>query len=136
MRAARYAAAAMAGIAAVLAFRSPLAGLWNPGTYEISPHVRAEWKAIALVPAGTTVESTLTTLAPLATRDATFWIGTAGNPVPRYIVYDAASSGYAHPPTDILGFLDTRYPGVSYRAIFKADGVYVFRRVTNPPGLS
>jgi hypothetical protein len=126
----------MAGIAAVLAFRFPLAGLWNPGTYEISPQVRAEREAIALVPGGTTVESTLTTLAPLAARDATFWIGTAGNPVPRYIVYDATSSGYAHPPTDILGFLDTRFPGVSYRVIFKADNVYVFRRITNPPGLS
>jgi uncharacterized membrane protein len=135
-QAARYAAVAMAGIAAVLAFRFPLAGLWNPGTYEISPQVRAEREAIAVVPAGTTVESTLTMLAPLAARDVTFWIGTTGNPVPRYIVYDAASSGYAHPPTDILGFFDTRYPGVSYQAIFKADDVYVFRRITNPPGPS
>jgi len=126
----------MAGISVVLAFRFPLAGLWNPGTYEISPQVRAEREAIAQVPAGTTVESTLTMLAPLASRDATFWIGTAGNPVPRYIVYDAASSGYAHPPTDIPGFLDTRYPGVSYQAIFKADDVYVFRRITNPPAAS
>jgi uncharacterized membrane protein len=130
-QAARYAVVAMAGIAAVLAFRLPLADLWNPATYQISPHVRAERAAIALVPAGTTAESTLTTLAPLATRDTTFWIGTAGNPVPRYIVYDATSSGYAHPPTDILGFLDTRYPGVSYRMIFKADDVYVFRRIAS-----
>jgi hypothetical protein len=65
----------------VLAFRFPLAQLWHPRTYQISAHVRAERAAIAMVPPGTTVESTLTTLAPLATRDSTFWIGTPGNPV-------------------------------------------------------
>jgi uncharacterized membrane protein len=126
-QAAACAAAAMAAVAAGLAFQFPLAGLWNARTYQISPQVRAERAAMARVPAGTTVESTLTTLAPLAIRDTTFWIGTPGNPVTRYVVYDAAASGYTHPPTDILGFLDTRYPGVSYQVVFHEDHVYVFR---------
>ncbi len=55
-RAPRYAAAAMAVVAVVLALRFPLAGLWHPRTYEINAHVRAERAAIAMVPAGTTVE--------------------------------------------------------------------------------
>jgi len=135
-RAPRYAAAAMALVAVVLAFRFPLAQLWHPRTYQTSAHVRAERAAIAMVPPGTTVESTLTTLAPLATRDSTFWIGTPGNPVPRYIVYDAANSGYTHPPADILGFLDQRYPGVTYQTIFHEHRVYVFRRITNGPPLN
>jgi uncharacterized membrane protein len=135
-RAPRHAAAAMALVAVALAFRFPLAQLWHPRTYQISAHVRAERAAIAVVPPGTTVESTLTMLAPLATRDSTFWIGTPGNPVPRYIVYDAANSGYTHPPTDILGFLDQRYPGVTYQMIFREHRVYVFRRITNGPRLS
>ncbi len=75
-------------------------------------------------------------LAPLATRDATYWIGTPGNPVPRYIVYDAANSGYTHPPTDILGFLDQRWPGVTYQTIFHEHRVYVFRRIVNGQRLS
>jgi hypothetical protein len=125
----------MAAVAAALAFRLPMAEVWNPGTYEISPHVMAERAAIARVPAGATVESTLTMLAPLATRRTTFWIGTSGNPVPRYIVYDADNSGYAHPPADILGFLDQRYRGVMYQTIFEADGVYVFRRTAYAGGL-
>ncbi len=135
-RAPRYAAAAMAVVAVALAFRFPLAGLWHPRTYEISAHVRAERAAIAMVPAGTTVELTLTMLAPLATRDATYWIGTPGNPVPRYIVYDAANTGYTHPPTDILGFLDQRWPGVTYHTIFHEHRVYVFRRTANGQRLS
>ena len=36
--------------------------------------------AMARVPAGTTVEATLTMLAPLAARDDTYWIGNPGNP--------------------------------------------------------
>jgi uncharacterized membrane protein len=130
-RAARYAAVAMAAIAALLAFRFPLAGLWSPRTYQVTPHVRAEREALALIPAGTTVESTLTMLAPLAARDSATWIGTAGNPVPRYVVYDADHSGYAHPPADVPGFINSRYPGVTYQTIFKADGVYLFRRTAN-----
>ena len=95
---------------------------------------RQLWETLR-VPAGATVESTLTMLAPLATRHTTFWIGTSGNPVPRYIVYDADNSGYAHPPADILGFLGQRYRGVMYQTIFEADGVYVFRRTAYAGGL-
>jgi uncharacterized membrane protein len=135
-RAARYAAVAMAAIAAVLAFRFPLAQLWTPRTYQISPQVRADREAMARIPAGTTVESTLTTLAPLATRDTTYWIGTPGNPVPRYILFDATDSGYRRVPTDLLGFLDQLYPSVTYQTIFEADNVYVFRRTANGPRLS
>jgi hypothetical protein len=120
----------------VLAFRFPVAGLWHASTYQIGREVRAERAAIGWIPAGTTVESTLTTLAPLAARDTTFWIGTPGNPVPRFIVYNATDTGYAKPPTDILGFLDQRYPGVTYRTVFEADGIYVFRRTASAQRLS
>jgi uncharacterized membrane protein len=133
-RAARYAAVAMVAIAALLTFKFPLAGLWNPKTYQVSAHVRAEREALTLVPAGTTVESTLTTLAPLAARDTAYWIGTAGNPVPRYIVFDADNSGYAQPPTDVPGFINGRYPGVTYQLTFKSDGVYVFLRTASGDG--
>jgi uncharacterized membrane protein len=126
----RYAAVVMAVVAAGLGFRFPLAGLWHPQTYRISQHVSAERAAMALVPPGTTVESTLTMLAPMVTRDTTYWIGTADNPVPRYILFDATSSGYTRPPSNIPAFVDHLYPGVTYRAIFESDRVYVFRILT------
>jgi uncharacterized membrane protein len=133
-RVTRYTAVAMAAIAALLALMFPLAGLWNPGTYRVTPHVRAEREALALIPPGTTVESTLTTLAPLAARGSAIWIGTAGNPVPRYVVFDDVNSGYAQPPTDVPAFINQRYPGVTYQTIFHSDGVYVFRRTANGEG--
>jgi len=128
------AAVAMAAIAALLAFMFPLAGLWYTRTYQVTAHVRAEREALTLVPAGTTVESTLTMLAPLAARDTAYWIGTAGNPAPRYIVFDADSSGYAQPPTDVPAFVNSRYPGVTYRLTYKSDGVYVFLRTAGGNG--
>jgi len=132
-RVTRY-AVAMAAVAALLALGFPLARLWSPATYQVTPHVRAEREALTLVPAGTTVESTLTMLAPLAARDTAYWIGTAGNPAPRYIVFDADNSGYAQPPANVPGFINGRYPGVTYQMTYKSDGVYVFLRTAGGDG--
>jgi uncharacterized membrane protein len=133
-RVTRYAVVAMAAIAALLAFIFPLAGLWRSQTYQVTAHVRAEREALTLVPAGTTVESTLTMLAPLAARDSAYWIGTAGNPAPRYIVFDAKNSGYAQPPANVPAFINGRYPGVTYQMTYKSDGVYVFLRTAGGDG--
>jgi uncharacterized membrane protein len=130
----RYAAAGMVIIAAVLAFRFPLDGLWDSRTYAISPHVSAERAAMARVPDGTTVEATLSMLAPLAARDDTFWVGTSDGVAPRYVVFDAANSGFSPPPTDILAFVDQRHNGVFYRQVFEESDVYVFRRAGRTGG--
>ena len=116
-------------IAVALAGQFPLRNLWQPQTYQISPHVRGEDAAMARVPAGTTVEATLTMLAPLAARDDTYWIGNAGNPAPRYIVFDELDSGWNPSPSNPLTFVEQRHPGATYRQIYLNDFVYVFRRV-------
>jgi uncharacterized membrane protein len=116
-------------IAVALAGQFPLRTLWHPQTYQISPHVLGEDAALARVPAGTTVESTLTMLAPLAARDDTYWIGNTGNPAPRYIVFDELDSGWNPPPSNPLTFVEQRHPGATYRQIYENNFVYVFRRV-------
>jgi uncharacterized membrane protein len=118
----------MVAIAVVLAFRFPLDGLWKPRTYAIDQHVRVENEAMARVPDGTTAETTLTMLAPLAARADTFWIGTSPNPAPQYIVFDDTDSGWSPEPQNVLSFVESRHPGTRYRQIFLTDGVYVFRR--------
>jgi uncharacterized membrane protein len=124
----RFSPAAMLVIAVLLAFRFPLDGLWNPGTYTINQHVRAENAAMAKVPDGATVETTLTMLAPLAARTDTFWIGTYPNPAPQYIVFDDSDSGWNPNPQNVLAFVEARHAGATYRQIFLANEVYVFRR--------
>jgi uncharacterized membrane protein len=116
-------------IAVALAAQFPLRNLWLPQTYQISPHFRGEDAAVARVPAGTTVEGTLTVLAPLAARDDTYWIGNPGNPAPRYIVFDELDSGWNPSPSNPLTFVDQRHPGATYRQIYVNNFVYVFRRV-------
>lgn len=126
--------ALMLVIAGVTAWPFPLSGLWQAQTYQISAHVQGEDAALARVPAGTTVEATLTMLAPLAARNDTYWIGNAGNPAPRYVVFDELDSGWNPPPSDPLTFVEQRHPGAAYRQVYESNFVYVFRRVGGPGG--
>ncbi len=121
--------AVMLGLAVAIVPKFPLSGVWQPATYQIDLHVQAEDAALARVPAGTTVEATLTMVAPLAARDDTYWIGTAGNPAPRYIVFDSTNSGWSPEPADPLAFVGQRHPGTSYQQVFLDNGVYVFRQI-------
>jgi uncharacterized membrane protein len=131
---ARYGAAVMVVIAVVLAFRFPLDELWSPQTYEITQHVSAENAAMARVPDGVTVETTLAMLAPLAARDDTYWIGTYPNPAPAYVVFDEDNSGWNPPPASPLTFVEQRHPGWAYLRVFSDDGVSVFRRAGRTGG--
>jgi uncharacterized membrane protein len=119
--------ALMLAIAAVAAWHFPLNDLWQGQTYQMSAQVQGEDAAMARVPGGTTVETTLTMLAPMAARDDTYWIGDAGNPAPHYIVFDELDSGWNPPPNDPLTFVEQRHPGVTYRQIYVSNFVYVFR---------
>jgi uncharacterized membrane protein len=120
--------AVMAALAVVIAPQFPLSSLWSAQAYQLTPHVRAENAAMARVPAGNTVEATLTMVAPLAARDDIYWIGNTGNPAPRYIVFDDKDSGWEPEPGNVLAFVQQRHPGASYQRIFVDDEVYVFRQ--------
>jgi uncharacterized membrane protein len=129
-QAGRYAAAVMAVIAVVLAFRFPLSDVWKPQTYDITAHARADRAAVAAIPPDRTVVATLSLLAPLATRDTTYWIGTSGRLVPPYLVFDGLDSGYTPAPHNVPAFITRIYPQARFRTIFRADDVYVFRLVS------
>jgi uncharacterized membrane protein len=127
--ASRHGAAMMAAIAVALAFQYPLAGLWNGQTYEIGKHATADKAAMAVVPDGVTVTTTLNLLAPLAARTDTFWVGNDPKRDTQYIVFDGPNSGYSPTVTDVPAFVQqTLYPNAGYRVIFRADGVFVFKR--------
>jgi len=125
---ARHGGAMMAAIAVALAFQFPLSSLWQATTYQLDAHVAADDAAMAVVPNGATVQTTLDLLAPLAARTDTFWIGTKGNPLTRYIVFDGPDSGYSPAVTNVPRFIAQQYPGAGYVQVFDRDGVYVFRR--------
>ncbi len=125
--AAQHGAPMMVAVAAALAFQFPLSTLWQGSTYEISPHVAAADAAMARVPDGATVQTTLDLLAPLAARTDTFWIGNAGNPLTQYIVFDGLNSGYYPAPKNVPAFIAELYGQNQYVKIFERGDVYVFR---------
>ena len=124
----RHGAAAMLAVAAALIFQFPLGSLLTPATYRISAHVADANAAMAKVPDGTTVTTTLDLLAPLAARTDTFWIGNSGNPATEYIVFDGTDSGYSPEPANVPAFVASQHPGITYSVIYDTGGVYVFRR--------
>jgi uncharacterized membrane protein len=126
--AARHGGAMMAALAVGLAFQFPLSNLWHGSTYTIDARVAADDAAMAAVPDGATVTTTLDLLAPLAARTDTFWIGNPGNPVTQYIVFDGVDSGYAPAVTDVPQFIATYYGKDGYVQVFTQDDVYVYRR--------
>ncbi|MGH3257595.1 MAG: DUF2079 domain-containing protein [Streptosporangiaceae bacterium] len=123
----RYGAAMMLAITVPLAFQYPLSDLWNVGTYTISPSAASAWAAMAKVPSGATVLTTLDLLAPLAARTDTFWIGNSGNPETEYIVVDGNDSDYSPPISNVPAWVDGFYPPNTYTVIFSSGNVYVFR---------
>jgi hypothetical protein len=125
---ARYGGAMMAAVTVALAFQFPLANLWQASTYRLDAHVAAADAAMAVVPDGATVQTTLDLLAPLAARTDTFWIGTGGNPVTQYIVFDGQDSGYSPAISNVPEFIASTHPGDGYVMVFERDDVYVFRQ--------
>jgi uncharacterized membrane protein len=124
----RHGAPMMAAVAVAVAFQFPLSTLWHGSTYVISPQVAADNAAMAMVPDGVTVQTTLNMLAPLGARTDTFWIGNAGNPLTQYIVFDGKNSGYVPAPRNVPAFIAGLYPAAGYTQIFERSDVYVFRR--------
>jgi uncharacterized membrane protein len=123
----RHGAAMMAAVAVAMAFQFPLSNLWSGQTYEMGPGVAADRAAMAVVPDGATVTTTLNLLAPLAARCDTFWVGNSGNPDTQYIVFDGPNSGYSPAVTDVPAFIKQLYPNADYQQVFTDDQVYVFK---------
>jgi uncharacterized membrane protein len=124
----RYGPAMMLAIAVPLAFQFPLSNLWHAQTYRISGHVASAEAAMAKVPDGATVETTLNLLAALGARTDTFWIGNSTNPGTQYVVFDGKDSNYSPDITDVPAFIAQLYPHHLYTQIFESGDVYVFRR--------
>jgi uncharacterized membrane protein len=126
---ARHGGPIMAAIAVTLMFQFPLSNLWHASTYKLDAHVAADDAAMAVVPDGATVTTTLDLLAPLAARTDTFWIGNGDNPATQYIVFDGPNSDYSPPITNVPTFIAQLYPHDRYTVVFDRAGVYVFRLV-------
>ncbi|WP_329563697.1 DUF2079 domain-containing protein [Kitasatospora sp. NBC_01266] len=120
------AAAPVIAVACLVSLPVGFGGLADPGAWPGGPHVAALRAAIARIPPGVRVESSLVTLAPLAARDDTYLIGAARQAAPQYVCLELAEHDPVAP--DPAGYLAALHPGSGYAVLFSGDRVVVLRR--------
>lgn len=118
--------ALMVAIAAAMVFQTPIAQLWQPGTYRTPRHIEIASRAERMIPSGQTVAATIGQLAPLGARDQVcVWkCATA----PQWLLLDQAKGEWWQwmvAPTAMTG----PYPDARYRTVFHSDGVWLLKRV-------
>ena len=117
---------AAAGMAIVLCLQFPLHNLWRADNYEPPQRAKAAAAAMALMPAGASVETNLGLVTHLAGRFDVYWFGTIGSTVaPQYVLFDRQT---VTPPGDIVGYAEHQHPGTQYRQIFDSDGYVLVQR--------
>jgi hypothetical protein len=125
----RHGAVAMLAVSLALVPQFAYGQFFNPGTFTFDARTAELWHAMSLAPNGTSVETTINMLAPLAARHDAFWVGNA-NPVTDYVVFDQVVSGFSPPITDVVGFEEQRHPGTTYRIVYRDNyDIYVLRSV-------
>jgi uncharacterized membrane protein len=128
----RHGAVAMLAVAVAIVPQYAYNQLFDPNTFTFNARTQALGQAMAQVPDGVTVETTINMLAPLAARADAFWVG---NPVPadppQYVVFDQVVSGFSPQIGDVPGFERQRYPAARYTVIYHDDfGIFVLRRTS------
>ena len=114
------------GMALVLCLQFPLHNLWQDDNYRTPDRAEAAAAAMAMMPAGASVETNLGLVTHLAGRFDVYWFDTIGTSVtPRYVLFDRMT---ALPPGDIVGYAEHQHPGARYRQIFDRDGYVVVQR--------
>lgn len=92
-------------------------------------HIEALRDAIREVPAGATVESDISTLAPLAARSDAFWSGNSAiDPAPGYVVYDSLVAAEPLTADQVVQLVEVWHPLAVYELVSSQDGVDVLRQ--------
>ena len=127
----RHGATAMLAVAFALVPQFSYNQLFDPNTFTFDARTQALSRAMAVVPDGVTVETTINMLAPLGARDDAFWVGNPNPPVPpQYIVFDQVVSGFSPPISDVPGFEKQRYPAATYKVVYQDGfGIYVLHKI-------
>ncbi|MDQ3157905.1 MAG: DUF2079 domain-containing protein [Actinomycetota bacterium] len=105
--------------AAAMQAHSPLSVLVKPSTYDPNPRAASAREAISLVPKGTSVETDIGLMTHLVTDHKVFWLGTADNPRPDYVLFDIDSN--LGSPVDAVGYAQGIHGG-DWKLVLANDG--------------
>ncbi|WP_286929438.1 MULTISPECIES: DUF2079 domain-containing protein [Aeromicrobium] len=112
-----------AAVGGYLLAGGPVVQLLEPETWDASPRREAMQEAIATIPEDAVVETDIAVLKYLTgSHDAAYWIGTIGDVVPDYIIFDRNLT-----QTDPIQHGAEH--GASYEVVFERDNYVVARKV-------
>jgi uncharacterized membrane protein len=118
------------GVSVVLCLQFPLHAIAQSRSYHSSPPGAAA--AMALIPAGSTVETNLVgVMAPLVPTHTVYSIGYDMSVIPDYVIAQTSVTGSSSDPATVRS-VDSLHPGTTYQLIFH-QGIYeVLRKVSAP----
>ncbi|MFJ3900577.1 DUF2079 domain-containing protein [Streptomyces sp. NPDC090025] len=123
----RVAIPVVTAIAAVHALDMPLRELTRPATYTVDARTLDARRAVAAVPAGTSVETNVTLMAHLTADHTVYWVGGAPGVSPDYLALDL-SSGWSQPVADPVGLAAQLHPEARYEVAVQAGQFVVLKR--------
>lgn len=104
---------------------SPVAALADTATYDEPPRADSAREVLALVPSGTSVEADIGLMGHLVTDHTVYWLGTVGDAVPEYVLFDI-DAGIGSPP-DIVTYAEQAHGG-TYTLVYDNDGYLLAQR--------
>lgn len=121
----RGAPAAGLAVVAIMQAGSPLSALARSETWQLPPRAESAREVVAMVPAGSSVESDIGLLTHLVTDHTVYWLGTVGDARPEYVLFDVwAGIGS---PQDVAAYAEEAHGG-RYTTVYDHDGYVLVRR--------
>ncbi|MFI8961302.1 DUF2079 domain-containing protein [Streptomyces sp. NPDC053493] len=114
-------------IAVVHGLDMPLRELFRADTYRTDARVLDARRAVAAVPAGSSVETNVTLMAHLTGDHTVYWVGGAQGVSPDYLALDL-NSGWSQPVADPVGLASQLHPEARYAVAEQAGQFVVLKR--------
>lgn len=115
----RWATVAGALLGGLMMINSPVLALADPATYDEPPRADSARLVLSLVPKGASVETDIGLMSHLVTDHTVYWLGTVGDAVPEYVLFDL-DSGIGS-PDDVKAYAEQAHGG-SYDVIYDNNG--------------
>ncbi|MET0928207.1 MAG: DUF2079 domain-containing protein [Aeromicrobium sp.] len=104
---------------------SPVGALADHATYDEPPRADSAREVLALVPKGSSVETDIGLMGHLVTDHTVYWLGTIGDAVPEYVLFDV-DAGIGSPP-DIVTYAEQAHGG-TYTLLYDNAGYLLAQR--------
>lgn len=123
--------------AIVASFWLPVKGLVDGSAYRENPRAAAAAEVVALMPAGSTVETNRGPITHLTSQYRVYWYDSIGETVaPDFVLFDTHTLGRNFDPfdadtfgqDDIVTYAEAQHPGARYRLLYHRDGYLLAAR--------